>query len=196
MRVIEIFSSIQGEGYNLGLPVVFVRFAGCNLRCSFCDTKESWLTDYTDMTIPQIVDTCLKQGPKTVVLTGGEPCIHPEINDLALSLKEQGFTVCVETNGTMPVPKSIDWVTCSPKADAHYMIHPDCKANELKYVVTPDFNADEIISEDIRNKFSECIWLQPEGGDMSNMWKKAYEIAMNDSRLRVGVQLHKIVEVK
>lgn len=204
MFINEIFASIQGEGNFLGLPCIFVRTQGCNLKCSFCDTKDTWgKNDAAKAMSATEVTSAVRATRKAagdhislVVLTGGEPCLQKDIQEVVDMLIITGFTVAMETNGTLETPAGIHWVTTSPKADANYKISPACRPNELKYVVTEDFNADEIITEGIRQAYAGKIWLQPEGSDMQAMWKKCYDIAMKDSRLRVGVQLHKLMEVK
>lgn len=110
-KINEIFYSLQGEGANAGTPAVFVRFSGCNLRCPFCDTEHESGKKMTD---EEIVDE-VKQHPATlVVLTGGEPTLQADEQLIAM-LKETGKTVAMETNGTRPVPKGVDFVTISPK---------------------------------------------------------------------------------
>lgn len=202
----EIFASIQGEGSFMGMPVVFVRINGCNLRCSFCDTRSSWdssmeeFEDFRMLTVEEVlaeVKRVSKGEIHTVVLTGGEPCIHPETDKLVDQLQFD-YTVCIETNGTQETPNMAHWVTCSPKPDADYIINSFCKANELKYVVTVDFDP-SVITEHIRDKYAGKIWLQPDGTTpitMSAAWQDCYKLAMADPRLRVGVQLHKLMEVQ
>lgn len=201
MKVLEIFRSVQGEGSFIGVPCTFIRLFGCNLKCDFCDTKESWVEHcghkVQDLQIGDIIAAVngLASGG-LVVITGGEPCIQERLGELADQLSVRGYFVAIETNGTLPTPEGINWVVASPKAAASYKINSGCKINELKYVVTPTFNVDEAIPETIRQLYAGKIWLQPEGSDMQAMWKKCYEIAMADPRLRVGIQLHKLMEVR
>ena len=116
-RVNEIFFTLQGEGAHSGIPAVFVRFSGCNLRCPWCDTD---FTDSTPMTAEQIVSTMLdlydtpNERRKMCVLTGGEPSLQVD-QPLIDALHKAGFYICIETNGTHPLPEGIDWITCSPK---------------------------------------------------------------------------------
>ena len=197
MQVSEIFSSIQGEGNFLGVPATFIRFMGCNLKCPFCDTKKTWgdNPESADMSIDTIMQTVKKYDNNLIVLTGGEPTLQKDLQDLIDQLRVNDFYVTIETNGTQPTP-TVDWVTCSPKEEAKYHINILCRVNELKYVVTPEFDAEVAIPEEIRKLYAGKIWLQPEGSAMQHMWKKCYELAMADSRLRVGVQLHKLMEVE
>lgn len=197
MIVSEIFSSIQGEGTFLGVPATFIRFVGCNLKCSFCDTKKTWegKPEGTDMSIEEIVNKAIEFDNNLIVITGGEPCLQPLLQDLIDALRVRHFYVTIETNGTQATPQT-DWITCSPKEDADYVINILCQASELKYVVTPEFDDKKAIPEEIRNIYAGKIWLQPEGSQMQEMWKKCYKLAIADSRLRVGVQLHKLMEVE
>lgn len=197
MKVAEIFSSIQGEGNFLGIPATFIRVMECNLRCSFCDTKKTWgnNAEAMDLSIEEIVQKAREHKNSLVVITGGEPCIQPQLQDLVDQLQVNSFVVAIETNGTQPTPLA-EWITCSPKEESGYCINVLCRANELKYVVTPDFDVDKAIPEELREMYAGKIWLQPEGSQMYEMWKKCYDLAMADSRLRVGVQLHKLMEVE
>lgn len=108
----EIFYSLQGEGHYTGVPAVFVRLAGCNLRCSFCDTE---FQSFTEMTEEEIVAEVKRFPTQHVILTGGEPTL--QLNTLLLELLSQANRmVHIETNGTHPLPEGpIHWVTCSPK---------------------------------------------------------------------------------
>ena len=122
--------------------------------------------------------------------------MQKDLQSLVDKLLVADYKVSIETNGTKETPKGVHWITASPKDAAGYMIHPACHPNELKYVVTEDFNADKVITEGIRQAYAGKIWLQPDGYKMPAMWQKCYDIAMKDARLRVGVQLHKIMGVK
>lgn len=197
MKISEIFSSIQGEGNFLGISATFIRFVGCNLKCSFCDTKKTWEGKpvFIEMSIEDIISRVEELHNHLIVITGGEPCIQPQLPELIDKLRLKNYLVTIETNGTQPTPET-DWVTCSPKEDAQYNINILCRANELKYVVTPEFEASVAIPEEIRNMYAGKIWLQPEGSQMHEMWKKCYSLATADPRLRVGIQLHKLMEVE
>ena len=111
MKVNEIFYSLQGEGFWTGTPAVFVRLSGCNLRCPFCDTQHD---SGEQMTEAQIVDAVAQYPAKHVVITGGEPSLWLT-DSLVAALHARGRWVAVETNGTRPLPESVDWVTLSPK---------------------------------------------------------------------------------
>lgn len=129
-KVNEIFFSLQGEGYHTGQAAVFVRFSGCNLRCPFCDTDFS---TYSEMSAADIVAEVqrLSTDPRVwVILTGGEPSL--QIDDTLINtLHATGKRLCIETNGTHPLPAGIDWITCSPKEGTRVVLP---RADELKIV--------------------------------------------------------------
>jgi 7-carboxy-7-deazaguanine synthase len=117
MRIAEIFYSIQGEGGLLGVPSVFVRTSGCNLRCSWCDTPyTSWHPEGTEMSLDEIVgQVAAYPAARHVVLTGGEPMIAPGIADLSNVLRERGFHITIETAGTVFHEAACDLMSISPK---------------------------------------------------------------------------------
>jgi 7-carboxy-7-deazaguanine synthase len=117
MLISEIFHSLQGEGELTGMPSVFVRTSGCNLRCNWCDTPyASWHPEGRQMTVAEIMEEVTKHPAKHVVLTGGEPMIAPGIHELAQQLRTRGYHITIETAATVP-PGGIacDLASLSPK---------------------------------------------------------------------------------
>ena len=117
MRVNNIFYSLQGEGRNTGRAAVFIRFAGCNLRCPFCDTE---FESYREMSNEEIMAEVEAFSPQTsfikplIVLTGGEPTL--QVDEAFVDfLHQHGYEVAMESNGTRPAPQNLDWLTVSPK---------------------------------------------------------------------------------
>lgn len=117
MLISEIFYSIQGEGELTGVPSVFIRTSGCNLRCSWCDTKyASWNPEGEELSVEAIVQRVKPFPARHCVLTGGEPMVAKEIAALAAGLKEAGFHITIETAGTVPPGKiTCDLASLSPK---------------------------------------------------------------------------------
>lgn len=215
-RVNEIFFTLQGEGAHSGIPAVFVRFSGCNLKCPWCDTEFS---EFTQMSAEQIVTEVKalydipNERRKMCVLTGGEPSLQVD-KELINALHAAGFYICIETNGTRPLPEGIDWITCSPKAgeSPETLNHAVSrlalrKVNEVKVVFTGTYDP-----EIWRTKIEAEHWmLQPlrYNGDwllMSGI--DDFEIDSNDNLddtvryilahpfWRLSVQLHKIVGLR
>lgn len=116
MRISEIFYSIQGEGRLSGVPSVFIRTSGCNLRCVWCDTPyTSWSPDGKEMSLDEILHAVESYPLSHVVLTGGEPLLSHEIEELSVTLKTAGAHVTIETAATIFKPVSCDLVSMSPK---------------------------------------------------------------------------------
>ena len=107
MKVIEIFKSIDGEGIRAGLPTTFIRLAGCNLRCDYCDSEYTFdMNDGKDMSIEDIIQECVDNRIGSITLTGGEPLIHKDVEELLIKLNETNvFDINVETNGTIDPSK-------------------------------------------------------------------------------------------
>lgn len=116
MKISELFFSLQGEGKLTGVPSVFVRVSGCNLRCVWCDTPyASWSPEGENRTVEEIVAYVRGQPARHVVLTGGEPMIMPEITPLSAELRRLGYHITVETAGTFVREVSVDLMSISPK---------------------------------------------------------------------------------
>ncbi len=109
MRVIEKFVSINGEGLRQGELAVFIRFANCNLRCSYCDTTYSFINPvYNDESIDEIIDYINKQHVKNITLTGGEPLIQDGIKELIIKLANNNFNIEIETNGSVSIKEFLN----------------------------------------------------------------------------------------
>jgi 7-carboxy-7-deazaguanine synthase len=117
LKIAEIFYSVQGEGGLVGVPSIFIRTSGCNLRCSWCDTPyASWHPEGADLSVGQILERAAQYtASRHVVLTGGEPMIAPGIVELSSRLRELGLHITVETAGTVHAPVACDLMSISPK---------------------------------------------------------------------------------
>src|SRR5690349_4418345 len=116
MKIAELFYSIQGEGKLVGVPSVFVRASGCNLRCTWCDTPyASWEPEGDKLSVEQIVEQVAAHPARHVVLTGGEPMIMPDIVPLAAALRSRGYHITIETAATVYKDIAVDLASLSPK---------------------------------------------------------------------------------
>ena len=116
MKIAELFYSLQGEGALVGVPSVFIRTSGCNLRCSWCDTPyTSWQPEGAELSLDQILDEVRAHPARHVVITGGEPMIAPDIIPLTERLRALGLHLTIETAGTVFQPVACDLMSISPK---------------------------------------------------------------------------------
>ena len=115
LPVMETFYSLQGEGFHQGKAAFFIRLAGCDVGCFWCDVKESWdAALHPQRTIPSLTEEACAYPATTIIITGGEPLLHP-LDELTQSLKAAGKTVHLETSGSSPLSGHFDWICLSPK---------------------------------------------------------------------------------
>lgn len=139
MKVVEIFNSIDGEGRRAGELTTFIRLYGCNLRCSYCDTTYSYDKDseYTEMSIDEIVEECSKYYTKNITVTGGEPLVHSDIQWLLTALSEYEFDVNVETNGSVDISSYFiehnngEWVQNEKYKNVWFTIDYKCPTSNM-----------------------------------------------------------------
>lgn len=179
-KVNEIFYSLQGEGYHTGTPAVFIRFSGCNLKCSFCDTQHEQGVLMSDEEILREVN---RYPAVTVILTGGEPSlwIDREFVDL---LHDAGKYVCIETNGTRLLPDNLDWVTCSPKQGVKLGL---IRIDELKVV----YQGQELAIYELLP--AEYFFLQP---CSCNNISETVKCVMQHPKWRLSLQTHKLINIQ
>lgn len=179
-RINEIFYSLQGEGYYVGTPAVFVRFSGCNLKCDFCDTQHQ---QYNLMKDEEILAQILSYPAQMVILTGGEPSLQADCNFLSL-LHQHNKYVCIETNGTRPLPDGLDWITCSPKSLLSLAL---TRMDELKLVY---LGQDITCYEHLPAKH---FFLQP--CSRKNI-KETVEQVLLHPRWRLSLQIQKLINIR
>ena len=186
----EIFYSVQGEGTWTGTPAVFVRLAGCNLACRFCDT------DYALRFMAAVDDVVARVQEAggdcpMVILTGGEPLAQTQTPALIEALRADGRRVHIESNGTVPVQLSADvWLTVSPKERLHP--HMAARANEAKLIVDGRVPAEWVRAFPVATP----IWLQPEGNKPANVELAVATAKRHPDRFRLSLQTHKFIGVR
>jgi organic radical activating enzyme len=189
-NVVEIFKSIQGEGIHTGKLANFIRLAGCNLNCKWCDTDHEVKKTMRSIDIIQQLDfNCA-----LTVITGGEPTLY-DLSYLLNAIKEyvglnkSKMFIALETNGTSATSEieGLDWVTVSPKPLNDWQIHKECIPFELKYVVDDELDYTNIQVDKV--PLGNCF-LQINAKDPANSLQKALEFIERDSRLRLGLQAH------
>ncbi len=188
MKIAEIFYSVQGEGGLAGVPSVFIRTSGCNLRCVWCDTPyTSWRPEGREHGIEEILEQAAAYGARHVVVTGGEPMIAPGVVELTEGLRRLGLHITIETAGTVFAPAACDLMSISPKlsnstpvGDQHWAGRHERRRiqievlqrlmdrydYQLKFVVTRPADLEEIRPLVARLGADPCkVFLMPEGRD-------------------------------
>jgi 7-carboxy-7-deazaguanine synthase len=201
MRVNEVFYSLQGEGFLAGLPSVFIRLAGCPLRCRWCDTKYAWdQTAGAHYSIDKIIQTVQQSRSRFVVITGGEPMVNPELPELVQKLKESDKHITIETAGIVFIPDmSCDLMSISPKLSNSTPDDTELAAGQedsrldvavlrelissykyqLKFVVDSQADLPEIQQtlEEIGNVDSEKVMLMPQAATRDELLTKSPMVA-------------------
>lgn len=195
LPLVEEFYSIQGEGCHTGRAAYFIRIGGCDIGCSWCDTKYSWNAELHPMVdIEAIVRNVVAAGADSVVVTGGEPLMW-NLGPLCRLLKERSVKTFLETSGAYPLTGAWDWITLSPKKGSPPVDEIWGVADELKVIVEngTDFEA----AESYRLKVSEgCrLLLQPEWSMYNEMIMPVTEYVKKNTRWTVSLQAHKFMHI-
>ena len=186
--LVEIFESLQGEGRNMGRPCVFVRFAGCNLRCPWCDTDvaKRFTVSRTDL-LREIAGF----KAKSVILTGGEPTLAKGMPELVAALRQAGYWIGVETNGTVAADwlGFVDYVACSPKRGAGLAL---TAADEVRVVAEDAQTAD--FCRAVRDRIAATdYYVSPCDRDGAIDFATAKSVLAELDGWSLSVQLHKLL---
>ena len=212
MKIVEIFSSIDGEGIRTGQLCTFIRTYGCNLRCSYCDSMYALEgNEWQEMSIPEIINVCKTYGNRCITLTGGEPLIHKDVHNLINTLADEGFEVNIETNGSVDISKFMESSTSvfftldykTPYSQEESKMFMD---NFYKYVRHKDVVKFVCGTEDDLNKMKEVvfnmkttlttlphIFVSPVFGQIEPVTIVDYLKKYNLQDVRMQLQLHKFI---
>ncbi len=194
-KVNEIFYSLQGEGYNTGTASVFIRLSGCNLHCAFCDTRHD---EGTMMTLPEIVERVMRYpDAPLIVLTGGEPSLWIDENFVAGLKKMTDKTIAIETNGTRPLPRGIDWVTLSPKTGLGEsgdlpVVLTHCDELKVVYLGQDLAQYDNITAD---HRYLQPCWVSDLEQRRSNMLDTVRAV-MENPQWRLSLQTHRLLGIQ
>ena len=190
-----MFYSLQGEGYHQGKAAFFIRLAGCDVGCVWCDVKDSWdASKHPQLSIDEIVNAALAHPSKIAIVTGGEPLLHALI-PLTTALKAAGFQTHIETSGSSPLSGQWDWICLSPKKFKFPLEESVASASELKVVV---FNKSDIEwAESFEKRVSpNCkLYLQPEWDKADTMTPLSIDYIKAHPQWELSAQLHKYIQV-
>jgi organic radical activating enzyme len=195
LPIVETFHSIQGEGAWMGASAFFIRLAGCDVGCPWCDTKISWNAKrHPQVAIADLVDQALESKPAIVVITGGEPLIH-DLTELTQQLKKQGLRVHLETSGAHPFSGNFDWVTFSPKQFKlpHHSVYE--QVSELKVVIKEPLDLEWAESNAKMLDAHILKYLQAEWSTVSSK-NLVMDYVLDHQDWRVSIQTHKLLGVR
>ncbi len=185
----DLFWTLQGEGLHAGRRALFVRMPYCNLACSWCDTT---FNTYRKVSVDELKAFAMSEPARFAVVTGGEPMMHRHTPVVVEVLKDLGFYVAAETNGTFAAPCDFDFVTCSPKRDSEYFIHPDLSISEIKYVVDDEFDF-SILDRHANDAARKS--LSPEFGAFESNIVRIMAYLQKNPEWRLSLQTHKWIGI-
>jgi organic radical activating enzyme len=193
--VMEMFYSLQGEGYHQGKAAYFIRLAGCDVGCVWCDVKDSWdASKHPVLSTEQIVNSALAHPARLAIITGGEPLLY-QLDPLTTALKAAGFQTNIETSGSSPMSGNWDWVCLSPKKFKAPLSENIALASELKVVVfnQSDFEWAETYAKQVG---PHCkLYLQPEWDKQVQITPLVIEYVKANPKWELSAQLHKYIQV-
>jgi 7-carboxy-7-deazaguanine synthase len=191
----ERFYTVQGEGFYAGAPAYFIRLAGCDVGCIWCDVKESWDANlHPSLAITALIEDVVKSGAPICVVTGGEPAMH-DLQELTQGLREKGIRTHIETSGAHELTGHWDWVTFSPKKFKAPVESVYQQANELKVVV---FHPSDVqwAEGHAQKVTADCmLYLQPEWDKREAMQNIILDFIRTQTQWRISVQTHKYLGV-
>lgn len=193
--IMESFYTIQGEGVHAGKAAWFIRLAGCDVGCVWCDVKDSWdVSSHPKLSLSQIAQEANQQASKLVVVTGGEPLMY-DLAPLTKELKSKGLILNIETSGVYPVTGEWDWICFSPKKFKKPDVDIYKKAHELKVVIynKSDFMWAEqhaaLVNDNCR------LLLQPEWSKQKEMMPLIVDYVKNNPHWEISLQTHKFMDI-
>ncbi len=195
LPLMEAFYTLQGEGFHQGRAAYFIRLAGCDVGCHWCDVKDSWNADkHPRVAIEAIVAEAACYPARLAVVTGGEPLMY-DLTELTAALREAGFQTNIETSGAYPLSGTWDWVCLSPKKFKKPLADVYERADELKVIV---FNRNDFrwAEEQAARVRPDCqLLLQPEWGKQPEMLPLMIDYVKGNPRWRISLQTHKFMNI-
>ena len=191
----EMFYSLQGEGFHQGRAAFFIRLAGCDVGCVWCDVKESWdASKHPTLNIEEIVASAKAHPGRLAIVTGGEPLLY-NLDPLTTALKAAGFETNIETSGSSPMSGHWDWVCLSPKKFKAPLVENISLASELKVVVfnKHDFDWAETYAKQVSPSCK--LYLQPEWDKAAQITPLVIDYIKANPKWELSAQLHKYIQV-
>lgn len=194
LPIMEHFYTIQGEGFHAGRAAYFIRLAGCDVGCHWCDVKESWDAELHPVLDVTSLAKTASEHCKTIIITGGEPLMW-NLNPLTTALKNNGCTIHIETSGAHPLSGHLDWITLSPKKTKMPLPEVYSKADELKMIIFN--NHDFKFALEQAEKVSEncLLYLQSEWSKRNEIYPKITDFILSHPQWRSSIQTHKYLNI-
>jgi organic radical activating enzyme len=191
----ETFYTVQGEGAHSGRPAFFIRLAGCDVGCHWCDVKESWeSTDAQLRKIESIVEEVTSSGAKFAVVTGGEPLMY-NLDSLTAQLRKQDIELAIETSGAHPLSGTWDWICFSPKKFKAPLPEFYEVAHELKTVVYNKHDLAWSVTHADKVNDACMLFLQPEWDRRDLATPLILNYIRENPKWRISVQSHKYIGI-
>ena len=195
LPIMEYFYTIQGEGFYSGRAAYFIRIAGCDVGCVWCDVKESWEAgNHQQKTIEELTQLVVDAKAEFCVITGGEPCMY-DLTALTASLKEKNIELAIETSGCYELKGQIDWYCFSPKKFKKPVEQAYQLANELKVVIShpSDFKWAQEHGERVNDSCQ--LYLQTEWSKRERFLPEIIEFVKAHPKWKISLQTHKIMNI-
>jgi organic radical activating enzyme len=193
--IMEHFYTLQGEGRFAGYAAYFIRLAGCDVGCSWCDVKESWTVDEDQyMSVHEISERVKNAGAQLVVITGGEPAMY-DLGPLTDSLEEIGVAINIETSGAYPLSGRLDWICVSPKRFKLPLDSSLSKADELKVIVVNKQDLKWALELSKKVKDGCLLLLQAEWDRSDKVNAYVIDFIKANPRWKLSVQVHKYLNI-
>jgi len=193
--VMEHFYTIQGEGAFTGVAAYFIRLAGCDVGCTWCDVKESWNTEgYPTYSAQQMSTWVSETKAKVVVITGGEPAMY-DLNSIVDTFQQNGIRVHIETSGAYEIQGNFDWITLSPKKFKFPIESEIPKAHELKIVAFNNSDFEWATKWEHFCSASCKLYIQPEWDKREKMIPAIIDFVKENPHWQISLQTHKIINV-
>lgn len=190
-----MFGTIQGEGHYSGQAAFFIRLAGCDVGCVWCDVQDSWdAALHPELSVQEIVDKAADFKSEIVVITGGEPAMY-DLTDLCDALHSAGKRIHIETSGAHPLRGKFDWITLSPKKFKFPVEGVHSEADELKIII---FNRSDFqwAKEHAAKVSFECkLYLQPEWDKREQMIPEIVSFVIDHPNWIISLQDHKYMNI-
>ena len=193
--IMEHFFTIQGEGTYSGRAAYFIRIAGCDVGCVWCDVKESWDKDqHRTMTTNEIIEKVTESKTDFVVITGGEPAMY-NLNPLVEPLKKMGITIAIETSGCYPLQGDVDWYCFSPKKFKAPCDEAYVRADELKVIISHPSDL-EWANKHAEKVLDSChLFLQPEWSKTEKLLPLIISYVKGNLKWKISLQTHKYMNI-